>query len=425
MSDRAQAVKGMNDLLPPDSAKWAHVERVARDVFERHGYREIRTPLVEYTPLFVRSIGEATDVVEKEMYTWTDRDGQSITLRPEGTASVVRAYLEHDYDKRDLQQRFYYSGPMFRHERAQKGRYRQFYQLGVEALGVGEATLDAEQVAMLVKIFEQLGVPNLQMAVNSVGGPEDRGAYREKLKAFFEPFRAQLCEDCQRRLERNALRVLDCKKETDQKIARDAPSILDSIGPTWRAHFERFQAALATLEVPFAVDPRLVRGLDYYTGTTFELRETGGELGSQNTICGGGRYDRLVEELGGPVVPAVGFAFGIERAVMSMPATAASFERGPDCFVIGIGESAKTYCLRLAARLRAEGFSVELDHKLLGDKPSKQAQRAEKRGARVALTVGDNELAARQVAVKVMVTREQTAVAEDALVAALRERLGR
>jgi histidyl-tRNA synthetase len=337
----------------------------------------------------------------------------------------VRAYLEHSFDKSDPQQRFYYAGPMFRHERAQKGRYRQFYQLGVEALGVGEATLDAEQVAMLVAIFRALDVENLQMAVNSVGGPEDRTAYRERLKAFFEPSKDKLCKDCQRRLERNAIRILDCKEAQCQEIAKGAPSILESIGPAWRAHFDQFQAALQVLEVPFAVDARLVRGLDYYTGTTFELRETGGELGSQNTICGGGRYDRLVEELGGPATPAVGFAFGMERAVMSMKAAAASFDRGPDVFVMGMGEASKAYCLRLAARLRADGFSVELDHKNLGGKQlGKQAQRADKRGARIGLTIGDNELASKQIALKVFAAGgEKTTVAEDALVAALRERL--
>jgi histidyl-tRNA synthetase len=301
---------------------------------------------------------------------------------------------------------------MFRHERAQKGRYRQFHQLGVEALGVAEPTLDAEQVAMLVGLFRELGIRAVEVAVNSVGSAEDRTAYRGVLKTFFEPFRAQLCADCQRRLDRNALRVLDCKNERCQEIAKGAPALLEHVSPAWRDHFARFQDALKTLEVPFRVDPRLVRGLDYYTGTTFELRETGGDLGSQNTLCGGGRYDKLVEEQGGPPTPAVGFAFGVERAIMSIPAEAASFERGTDCFVVGMGDASKAYCLQLAARLRAAGLSAEVDHKLLGGNPGKQAQRAEKRGAKVALIVGDNELASKQVMLKVLAKREQSAVPE-------------
>src|SRR5262245_33623201 len=264
-----QAVKGMNDVLPPESAKWAFVERRARAVFEAHGYREIRTPVVEYTPLFVRSIGEATDVVEKEMYTFEERDHRSITLRPEGTASAVRAYLEHSLPQKEPVTRWYYAGPMFRHERAQRGRYRQFYQLGCECFGVAEPTADAEMIAMLAALFFELGIEGARTRLNCVGGPEDRPAYRAALVSYFSGLRDRLCPDCQRRLESNPLRILDCKVPTCAELAAAAPSILDHLGEASRAHFEGVRGALAALGVAYELDPRMVRGLDYYTGAVF------------------------------------------------------------------------------------------------------------------------------------------------------------
>jgi histidyl-tRNA synthetase len=413
----------MNDLLPPDSAKWAFVEGRARAAFERHGYREIRTPLVEYTPLFVRSIGEATDVVEKEMYTFADRDERSLTLRPEGTASCVRAYLEHAVHKKEPVTRWYYSGPMFRHERAQRGRYRQFHQMGIEALGVADAIIDAEQVALLHGLFRELGIGPLDVVVNTVGGPEDRPAYRAALVAYFTPHAAELCPDCQRRLERNPLRILDCKVERCQALAAGAPTIAAHLGEASRAHFQRFIDGLLTLEVPHRVDERLARGLDYYTGTIYEVRASSGDLGAQNTLVGGGRYDRLVEEMGGPPMPAVGFAIGIERVVLSLPGEAERFEPRTDVFLVSLGDAARVFCLRAAGVLRGSGYRVDLDHR--GGSMKSQMKRADRVRARTVIIVGDDELARQQVSLKDMDSGEQRAIAAAELPSEIRTLVGR
>jgi histidyl-tRNA synthetase len=418
MSELYQAVKGMNDVLPPDSSKWGHLEARARASFERHGYREVRTPIVEYSNLFLRSLGDTGDVVEKQMYTFDDRDGRSVTLRPEGTASCVRAYLEHSLHKREPVTRWYYSGPMFRHERAQKGRYRQFYQMGVEAFGEPTPTVDAEQISMLLELFRELGIPDLVAKVNHVGGPEDRPAYRAALVAYFEPHRAELCEDCQRRLDRNPLRVLDCKNPSCQRLAAGAPSILEHLGEASRRHFDGVRAALEALEVRFVVDARLVRGLDYYTGTTFEIVSGDGDVGA---LGGGGRYDRMVEECGGPPTAAVGFAFGVERAVLSIPAEAASFDPRPDAFLAAHGDAARLACLKLARRLRAEGLRVDLDHR--GGSMKSQLKRANALGARTVLVIGDDELARKEVALRDMSAGQQRAVPEAGLLPELRKLL--
>ncbi len=418
------AVKGMNDVLPPDSAKWAAIERCARAVFHAHGYRELRTPIVEYTPLFVRSIGEATDVVEKEMYTFTDRGDRMITLRPEGTASAVRALLEHGELARDPVVRWYYAGPMFRHERAQRGRYRQFYQLGVEAFGVGEPTIDAEQIAMLVEIFTSLGIGGLETLVNSVGGAEDRPRYRAALVAHLEPRRDALCPDCQRRLGTNPLRVLDCKSPSCQTQVADAPSILDHLGDAARAHLDGVRAGLDALGVAHRVEPRLVRGLDYYTGTTFEVRVTGGDLGAQNTLGAGGRYDALVAELGGPATPAIGFAFGMERVALTMPAPATEFEPKLDVYLAAHGAAARLACLGAARELRAAGLVAEMEHRAVSLKA--QLKRANRFGARAVVVIGDTELAEGVIVLRDMQAGTQERVPRAELVAAtqqLRERL--
>ena len=309
----------MNDALPPETAKWNSIERRCRAVLESHGYREIRTPLCEYTQLFARSIGEATDIVEKEMYTFDDRDGRSLTLRPEGTAGVVRAYIEHSIPKWEPITRWYYIGPMYRHERMQKGRYRQFTQVGCEVFGIAEPTIDAELCAMLEALLQDLGVQNVTTYVNSLGRGDDRAAYRDALTAYLQGHLEELCDDCKRRLAQNPLRVLDCKVEGCAAVAAKAPAILDHLGEASRAHLEGVRRALDALQVRYEVDAHMVRGLDYYTGTIFELRGQGGTLGSQNAVCGGGRYDGLVEQLGGPATPAVGFAMGLERLALVVP----------------------------------------------------------------------------------------------------------
>jgi histidyl-tRNA synthetase len=409
MAELLQAVKGMNDLLPADLAKWAHVEGRIRAAFEQHGYRELRTPVVEYTPLFVRSIGDATDIVEKEMYTFPDRDGKSLTLRPEGTASAVRAYLEHAVGKKEPITRWYYSGPMFRHERAQRGRYRQFYQMGIEALGAGEPTVEAEQIAMLYALFTDLGVERLDVVVNNVGGPDDRPAYRAALVAYFEPHRAELCPDCQRRLDRNPLRLLDCKVEGCRKLAAGAPAMSQFLSDATRAHFTGLRAALEAMGVRYRVDERLVRGLDYYTGSIFEVKTGAADLGNQNTLAAGGRYDRLVEEMGGQSTPAVGFAIGVERVVLSVPGAPETFEPRTDVFLVSHGEAAKLECLRLAAELRKAGYRTEIEHRAASMKA--QLKRADRLKARAVLVIGEDELAKKEVVVRDMDAGEQKSVA--------------
>ncbi len=419
-AEKLQAVKGMNDILPPDSAKWNYVERRARVTFENHGYREVRTPVVEYTPLFVRSIGEATDVVEKEMYTFPDRGDEKrlLSLRPEGTAGAARSYLEWSVHQKEPVTRWYYSGPMFRAERPQKGRYRQFYQMGVEAYGVAEPTVDAEQISMLVGLFTDIGITGLETAINNVGGPDDRPRYRQALLAYFTPQKDKLCPDCQRRLQTNPLRILDCKVESDKAIVAGAPTVLEHLSDASKAHFDGLRRALDTLNVAYVVEPRLVRGLDYYTGTVYEVRALGSDLGAQNTLGGGGRYDRMIAEMGGPVTPAVGFAFGMERVIMTLAGDAESFEIPVDVFFAAHGEAARFYCLKEAENLRARGFRTEIEHRAASMKA--QLKRADKLKARVVVIVGDQELAQQQVVLRDMKSSEQRSIPADDLVPELK-----
>jgi len=416
-----RSVKGMNDILAPEIHKWAFVEKRARGVFERHGYSEVRTPMLEHTELFVRSIGEATDVVSKEMYTFEDRDGSSLTLRPEGTAACVRAYLEHSVGKREPVTRWYYAGPMFRRERAQRGRYRQFYQLGVEAFGMAEPSVDAEQIAMLYDLFAALEIPDLSVEINSVGTSEDRPAYLRELVAYLEPHRAELCADCQRRLEKNPLRVLDCKNPSCQALLDGAPRITDHLGEASRAHFDGVRRALDALGVPYAVNPKMVRGLDYYTGTTYEVLARGGDLGAQNTLGAGGRYDGLVKDLGGSPTPAVGFALGIERVILSLTAEPESYRKPPDVFLATLGEPARAKALGLARSLRARGFHVEVEHRDASVKS--QLKHADRLGARTVLVLGEREVQAGQIVLRDMQAGAQRTLADADLYGELKKLL--
>lgn len=415
MSKTLSAVRGMNDVLPPDSAKWRFFEDRCRTLFERYGYREVRTPVLESTALFSRGIGEATDIVEKEMYTFPDRKGRSLTMRPEMTASCVRAYVEHSVHKREPVTRWYYAGPMFRYERMQTGRYRQFWQIGVEVFGIAEPTIDVEQIAMLYRLYDGLGVAGLEVLVNSVGTADDRPAYRAALVAFLEPHRAALCGDCQRRLDTNPLRVLDCKVETCRAIVKDAPSVLDALGDASRAHLDAVCGGLEGLGVPFRVEPRLVRGLDYYTGTVFEILSTAGELGAQNTIVAGGRYDGLVESLGGPATPGIGFALGVERALLSIPGEVADYEDGPRVFLVAHGDAARREALAIAQELREGGVSADLEHRAVGMKA--QFKRADKLGASYVAVLGEDELAAGVVTLRDMQSREERRIPRGQLLA--------
>lgn len=419
MADAPSSVRGMNDLLPPDSAKWQHLERTCRELFARFGYGEVRPPVVEHTELFERGVGEGTDAVEKEMYTFRDRSDRRLSLRPELTAGCARAYIEHSIGAREPVTRWWYLGPMFRYENVQVGRYRQFWQVGCEVYGVGEPTIDAEQIAMMVTLFSQLGIPNLEARINNVGEGDDRVRYRTALVAYFEPHRAALCADCQRRLDTNPLRVLDCKVPADQALARQAPSVLAHLGEKATAHFAALRAALDALEVPYQVDPRIVRGLDYYTGTVFEIVTTTDLLKSQSTVCGGGRYDHMIAGLGGPATPAFGFAFGVERAIALMPAPAESFVPPLDLYIATLGPEARRRGTALAHQLRLAGFSVEVEHRDVGMKA--QFRRADKLRARASLALGSDELATGQGKLKDMAARSEAPIAltADALRAAL------
>jgi histidyl-tRNA synthetase len=413
--------KGMNDVLPPESAKWQHLEATCRGLFARYGYGEIRTPVVEHTELFARGIGEATDIVEKEMYTFTTRGGRSLTMRPEMTASCARAYVQHGVHTREPVTRWWYVGPMFRYERAQTGRYRSFWQVGCEAFGVAAPTIDAEQIAMLVELYGALGVGELTVLVNSVGSGEDRPRYRAALVEYLLPRRDRLCPDCQRRIETNPLRVLDCKVPSCKAEVAGAPRIVDYLGAAAKAHFAGVTEALGALGVPFVEEPGLVRGLDYYTGTVFEITSAAGGLGSQNTVVAGGRYDGLVESLGGPATPAFGFALGVERALLCMPGDAASYAPRPALFIGTMGPAARVRATALAHALRKAGVAVEVEHR--DAKVKAQLGRAEKLGARFALVLGDAELAGGRGKLKEMATRQEQEIGLDD-VAALAARLG-
>jgi histidyl-tRNA synthetase len=408
-----QALRGTRDILPEEIVYWQRVEATAREILARATYTEIRTPTFEETALFERGIGEATDVVGKEMYTFLDKGERSITLRPEGTAGVVRAFIEHGLFAQGGVQRLWYTGPMFRYERPQAGRQRQFHQIGVEVLGSADARADAEVIAIASNILQSLGLKNLRLDLNSVGDREDRQRYRQALIDYLTPYKEELDPDSQDRLTRNPLRILDSKSDRTQEIAKDAPSILDYLGSNSQRHFERVQQLLSDLEITYKLNPRLVRGLDYYTHTAFEIISD--DLGAQATVCGGGRYDGLVAELGGPETPAVGWAIGLERLVILLQQIHEKTQPSLDFYVVSRGDAAEAQALILAQKLRQSGFSVELD--LSGSAFKKQFARADKSGAVGCLILGDEEAANKTVKLKWMATKEQEAIAQTDLLA--------
>ena len=411
-----RAVRGTRDILPDEVPRWQFVEATAREHLHRYGFREIRTPVLEGTELFARSVGASTDIVRKEMYTFSAGD-ESVTLRPENTASVVRAFVEHSLHRtatHEYPERLYYIGPMFRHERPQKGRQRQFHQVGVEVLGSASPLADAETLQMLWSWLARLQIRGLTLSINSVGDATCRPGFREALRAWLLPRLPQLCEDCNRRYAENPLRVFDCKVEADRALLGDAPTLLDLLCAPCRAHFDEVQALLRGYEIPFTVDGRMVRGLDYYQRTVFEV--TSSALGAQNAVLGGGRYDGLVEELGGPPVPGFGFALGIERLLLLLPegeGAAAPL----DVAVIALGTEGFAAAVSLTRRLREGGVSAVMP---LAERPlSAQIRRAERQGARFALFVGKDEVAAGRYGLKDLHTGEQReATLEDVVGAA-------
>lgn len=396
MAAALQSVRGMNDVLPEEALVWQRLDDTARNVFERYGYRQLRVPLVEPTPLYVRSIGEHTDVVEREMYTFEDKlNGESLTLRPEATAGIVRAAIEHNL-LHDRPLRVWTGGPMFRHERPQKGRYRQFHQLDVEALGFPGPDVDAEQIVMLARLWRALGLDGIALSLNSIGDPAERRVHREALIAHFERHASALDENAKRRVHTNPLRILDSKYPPAQDAIAAAPRLLDRLGDASRAHFEALRALLDEAGISYTINPRLVRGLDYYNRTVFEW--TTDALGAQGTVAGGGRYDGLFEELGGKPTPACGFAIGVERMILLLQAKAGEPASGPDGYVVHAGERAGAIARRVAETLRDHGATIVVNAG--GGSFKSQMKKADASGARLAIIVGDDEAVAGTVAIK-------------------------
>ncbi len=394
------AVKGMNDILPPESARWEWLEGKVRDLMARHAYRNIRTPIVEHTPLFIRGLGEVTDIVEKEMYSFEDRlNGEALTLRPESTAGVVRAVAEHSL-LHDGGKRLYYMGPMFRHERPQRGRYRQFHQIGAEALGFPGAEVDAELILLAHALWKDLGLQEVRLELNSLGQPPERRAHRAALIAHFEQHQDQLDEDARRRLHSNPLRILDTKNPAMREVVESAPRLMDFLGDESLAHFNTVRSILDACGVAYTINPRLVRGMDYYNLTVFEFITD--QLGSQGTICGGGRYDYLIEQIGGKPAPAVGWALGVERVLELLREQVPAQAPVPDAYAIVPDATALPVVLSTLVALRAQGVSVQMHAGAQDNWGSMKSQfkKADASGARYALIFGGDELARGEVTVK-------------------------
>ena len=421
MAPTLQAIRGMNDLLPTDTPLWARIEATLRDLLNRYGYQELRVPLLEYTELFKRSIGEVTDIVEKEMYTFTDRNGDSLTLRPEATAGFVRAGIQHGLLHNQIQ-RLWCTGPMFRYEKPQKGRSRQFHQLNVEAFGLAGPDIDAEMILLTARLWRELGLSGVHLQLNSLGSAESRQAYRNHLIRYFETHYHQLDEDSRNRLHRNPLRILDSKNPQMAELIATAPLLLDHLDEQSATHFEGLQSRLDQAGIPYTLNPRLVRGLDYYNRTVFEW--VGDHLGAQNTFCGGGRYDGLVAHLGGRSTPGIGFAIGLERLVLMAAACGLDHTSAytPHAYLIMVGTAAEHQGLALAERLRDQLPTLRLTANCGGGSLKNQFKRADRSGAHYALILGDAELANAQIAVKPLRGSDpQQTLTEAAVVELLRD----
>lgn len=406
-----KAIRGTQDVLPAESYKWQHIEQTALSIARDFGYREMRTPVFEHTVLFQRSVGETTDVVQKEMYTFDDKGGRSITLRPEGTAGAARAMLEHGLNNDVLPVKASYVTSCYRYENPQAGRLREFHQFGVECFGAAAPQADAEVIALAHTVLETLGVTGVSLHINSIGCPACRAKYHEALKAYFSSRKDQLCETCLGRLERNPMRILDCKSPVCSALAAEAPVILDYLCDDCAAHFQAVKGCLEEAELPYTVDPRIVRGLDYYTRTVFEF--VSDALGAQAVVCGGGRYDGLCQELGGPSIPSLGFGMGLERLLLVMEAKGCAFPAPPRCelYLAPMGEAAVRRCFAIASRLREGGVAVEFD--VAGRGLKAQMKYADKLGARYVIVVGDSELETGMAKLKDMESGEASDIALD------------
>ena len=400
-----RSVKGLKDVLPQHASQWLRVETVARTLATQYGFLEIRIPIFEFTELYARSIGGTTDIVEKEMYTFPDRDGSSLTLRPEGTAGVVRAVLEHKLLDSLATRKLFYLGPMFRHERPQAGRYRQFHQFGVEALGTDDPLLDVEVISLLWQFFSSLGLQDLTLHINSIGTLDDREGYVRELKEFLSPRIQKLCGNCQRRYQTNPLRILDCKVPICQESTQGVPLFINYLSDNSRAHFQAVQDGLDVLEIPYTLNHRLVRGLDYYTRTTFEI--TSSQLGAQSTIGAGGRYDGLIQILQGPITPAVGFAVGLERVILLLSESKTP-KQVPLFFVAGFGSSGKPQAFKLLHTLRQAGIRADTDHN--SNTLKSLLRSADKLGAEYSIILGNDEVNTGNVILRNMQTKSQEIV---------------
>jgi histidyl-tRNA synthetase len=406
---RFKSLKGIHDILPPDIHIWQHIESISRDIFRLYGYKEIRLPVIESTELFIRSIGETSDIVEKEMYTFIDKGNRSVTLRPEGTASFVRAYIEHHLYNEPSPQRYYYMGPMFRYERPQAGRYRQFYQIGAEAMGIDDPRIDAETISMLSEILKSIGLEGLRFEITSIGCRECRPVFRSALKEFLSDKIKEFCGDCQRRYDVNPLRILDCKVPQCIEKRKGSPHAIEFLCEGCREHFEKLKGFLNFLHISYMINPELVRGLDYYTRTAFEI--TTEFLGSQNAIAAGGRYDGLVEEFEGPSTPGLGFAIGMER-VVSLLKDRLKIKDVPDLVICFIGDEASERAFLLARNLRSKGLWIETSY---GDASLKsQMRKADRLGAGHVIVIGGDELRSGDVELKDMNSGEKIRVSLDA-----------
>ncbi|UZJ80461.1 histidine--tRNA ligase [Fictibacillus sp. KU28468] len=409
-----QIPRGTQDILPGTVEKWQFIEEKAREICSRYNYKEIRTPIFEHTELFLRSVGDTTDIVQKEMYTFTDRGDRSLTLRPEGTASTVRAYVENKlFGLAQQPTKLYYIGPMFRYERPQAGRYRQFVQFGIEAMGSDDPSIDAEVMALAMDVYKELGLKSLRLVLNTLGDKESRKAHREALVAHFEPRIGEFCHDCQNRLQTNPLRILDCKKDRDHELMKTAPSIHDYLNEESREYFETVKSTLTAMGIEYVIDPKLVRGLDYYNHTAFEIMSDAEGFGAITTLSGGGRYNGLAEEVGGPATPGIGFAMSLERLLLALDAEGVKLpiEDSLDCYLITMGDQAKEKAPSLLYRFRKAGLKADKDY--LDKKMKAQFKAADRTNAKFVAVLGDDELANGVISVKDMESGEQTEVALD------------
>ena len=422
MSKKIQAIRGMNDLLPKDSDLWLAIEKIINEVLISYGYKNVRTPIVENTETFSRAIGEVTDIVEKEMYTWKDLGGESITLRPEGTAGIVRMMIEHNLPREGIQ-RVFYQGPMFRHERPQKGRYRQFYQVGVEVFGASDAKIDAELIDMTALIWKKIGLNNVSLEINSLGSSGSRSSYRELLKSYFNDNKLQLDEDSLRRLNTNPLRILDSKNMEMATLIAEAPKMIDYLDKESEQHFLGFKEYLDNLAIQYTINPRLVRGLDYYNRTVFEWISD--DLGSQGTICGGGRYDGLVEKMGGNPVPATGFAMGIERLVLLAKEQSEKIQQQKlSLYFVALGQSAQKASMKISRDVHLALPDIVLTNDITLGSLKSQMKKADKSGADYALILGEEELKSKKITIKPLLGQgEQQLISLEGIIQHLRENL--